>query len=149
MEQQLYQYTMSGLPNVYLENGYTLKNDSPYGPTVNIQDIRGLHKLIAIELCKKDSRLDSSEVIYLRKEMMMAEEVLADIVGVSLDEYQLWESGSSRPAIESEIKLRQIYLASIEVDSIVPNLIDKINDLHNHKQMLLAHLEAGEWREAA
>ena len=43
----MYHFIESGLPNIWLRNGYTEEN-SPYGPTVAFEDIFGLHRAIAM-----------------------------------------------------------------------------------------------------
>jgi hypothetical protein len=68
----LYHYTDSGLRNVYLKNGYSIKK-TPYGRGVSIHDIAGLHQLLGMELvCNKAGKLSSTEIRFLRVEMDLA-----------------------------------------------------------------------------
>ena len=39
----MYHYTESGLPNIWLVNGFVVKRTS-YGKTVSIRDLEGLHR---------------------------------------------------------------------------------------------------------
>jgi len=41
-------YTLSGLTNVYLLNGYRIRK-TPHGDTIAIEDIDGLHRAIAAD----------------------------------------------------------------------------------------------------
>ena len=56
MRSQPYQYRHCGLENVYLVNGYTIK-DSPYGEAISIHDMDGLHRAIGMYLVRE--RVDS------------------------------------------------------------------------------------------
>ena len=61
-----YHYTESGLTNVWLANGYTVRK-TKYGEGVSIQDADGLHRALARVLSNK-ARLTGTEVRFLRKE---------------------------------------------------------------------------------
>jgi hypothetical protein len=41
-----YQYRESGLDDVWLVNGFTIRDDPAYGPLIFISDIDGLHRAI-------------------------------------------------------------------------------------------------------
>lgn len=44
---KMYRYAESGLPNVWLANGYSM-HDSAHGRGVSIEDIEGLHRAIGL-----------------------------------------------------------------------------------------------------
>ena len=56
----LLHYTACGLPNVWLENDYT-KKETKYGIAVSVNDIDGLHKLLASKLIEKSGLLAGYE----------------------------------------------------------------------------------------
>jgi len=60
-----YRYTESGLTNVWLANGYTVRK-TKYGDGVSIHDMDGLHRALARALSNKP-RLTGTEVRFLRK----------------------------------------------------------------------------------
>ena len=47
-----YRYTESGLTNVWLANGYTIRK-TKYGKGVSIHDVEGLHRALARALANK------------------------------------------------------------------------------------------------
>lgn len=46
-----YHYVTSGLSNVWLKNGFSVK-ETEYGRSVSIHDIEGLHKAIGLYIVK-------------------------------------------------------------------------------------------------
>ena len=85
----MYHYTESGLQNVWLKNGYTMKK-TPYGKGASIQDIEGLHKLIGSLIAKKP-KLTGAKLRFLRKEMGLSQRALGELVGTSEQNVSLWE----------------------------------------------------------
>ena len=63
-----YHYTQCGLDNVWLENGYSRKTTS-YGTAVSVEDVDGLHKLLASKLVEKTSALAGKEFRFLRVQL--------------------------------------------------------------------------------
>ena len=76
-----YRYTESGLTNVWLANGYTVRK-TKYGEGVSIHDVDGLHRALARALSNK-SRLTGTEVRFLRKEMGLSQRGLGELLGVT------------------------------------------------------------------
>ncbi len=58
-------YTDCGLDNVILQNGYE-EIDTPYGKSVSITDVRGLHECIGLHLVTKPAALTGREFRFLR-----------------------------------------------------------------------------------
>jgi len=44
----MYHYTLCGLDNVWLENGYQVRETS-YGQGISVHDVEGLHEVIALQ----------------------------------------------------------------------------------------------------
>ena len=86
----MYQYTESGLRNVWLRNGYTL-TDTPYGPAVAVQNLHGLIRAIVSALVQKTSTLTSPEIRYLRHYLDVSQKDFAKFVGVQEQTVSLWE----------------------------------------------------------
>ena len=53
-------YTACGLDNVWLANGYVVK-DTRHGQAVSVSDVDGLHQLLAQTLIEKPGRLSGKE----------------------------------------------------------------------------------------
>ncbi len=87
----MYHYRESGLPNIYLVNGYrTLETE--YGQAVSIEDVEGLHASICQTLVEeKPSPLTGAEVRFIRKYLDLTQETLADFIGVQAQSVRNWE----------------------------------------------------------
>lgn len=77
----MFNYTDSGLDNVWLVNGYT-EHKTAYGDGVSIDDLPGLHMAIASSLTSKPGDLTGAEFLFLRKELNMSQQALAEVFGV-------------------------------------------------------------------
>src|SRR3546814_6244956 len=67
----MYHYTESGLRNVWLANGYKIRNVGGE-EAVAIHDVDELHRTIGRNLARK-SRLTGAELRFLRKEMGLSQ----------------------------------------------------------------------------
>lgn len=75
-------YTQCGLNNVYLLDGYTIKQGKR-GTTVHIIDQKGLHSVIGESLIRQRSGLNGRELRFLRNEMGLSQPCLARLLGES------------------------------------------------------------------
>lgn len=64
----MHQYIDSGLPYVYLVDGYRLE-DGPYGQTLAVEQVDALPRMIARWIAEHLERLRGREVRFLRLEM--------------------------------------------------------------------------------
>ena len=86
----MYHYRESGLPNVYLVNGYR-EVKTAYGRGVSIQDVEGLHMAIAHALVEEKSSLTGPEVRFIRKFLELTQTQLAAMLGVEEQSVRRWE----------------------------------------------------------
>lgn len=124
----MYHYTLCGLDNVWLENGYQIKETS-YGQGVSVNDVDGLHEVIAYNVIMNSKRLTAHEIRYLRKEISLSQVGLAMALGVSENTIRGWENSRTRISSTANRFIRVIYLAKIGKDTEVLKIIDKINQL--------------------
>jgi putative transcriptional regulator len=144
----MYHYTESGLKNIWLKNGYVVKN-TPYGEAVSIQDVEGLHKLIGRIIARRP-RFTGPELRFLRKEMGMSQKGLADFVGTSEQTVSLWERGRAMPkAADRLIKLAYLEMISKEGNVKIKKMIEELNALDAKAFQRLQLEKAREWKEAA
>ncbi len=144
----MYHYTESGLKNVWLKNGYVVKN-TPYGEGVSIQDVEGLHKLIGTIITKRP-KLTGPELRFLRKEMAMSQKALATFVGTSEQNVSLWERRGRVPqAADRLIKLAYLETISSDGNVQIRALIDRLNDLDATAQEQMRFEKTKEWKKAA
>lgn len=143
MEREGYHYTESGLPNVWLANGYTLRH-SKYGDGVSIRDVDGLHRAIGHALAHK-SRLTGTEVRFLRKEMGLSQRGLGELLGVTDQAVALWERKGQLPKTADRL-LRLIYLEHQKGNPPIVKFIQELNELDlDGAHRIIARETRGEW----
>ncbi len=124
----MYHYTLCGLDNAWLENGYQIRETS-YGQGVSVHDVDSLHEVIAYNVIMNSKRLTAQEIKYLRKEISLSQVGLAMALGVSENTIRGWENSRTRISATANRLIRIIYLAKIGKDTEVLKIIDNINQL--------------------
>ena len=111
-----YHYTECGLSYIYLADGYEIETID--GETfVGVEDIHGLHRVIAKSVTEKRSSLEGQEVRFLRVEMGMSQKNLAEILGVDPQTVARWEKGQVAIPRTSDAVVRTMYLESVNANS--------------------------------
>lgn len=143
MTKSIYHYTESGLPNVYLRNGFTLES-SDYGETVAIHDVDDLHRAIGRRLALETPLLGGREVRFLRRELDLSQLQLAEVLGVGETSVRGWENDRTPIGRPAERLLRVLYLEEngerVGVRELVARLIQKGRESSAEK----VELEEGE-----
>ena len=99
MNTTLYRYVGCGLPNVFLENGYTLE-ETPYGEGVTIHDLEGLHLAIGAAVVENPAPLTGPEFRFLRHELELSQAALGALIGRDEQSVARWEKEKSRKGID-------------------------------------------------
>jgi putative transcriptional regulator len=86
----MYHYRESGLPNVYLQDGYR-EVQTAYGPSVVIEDIEGLHRALSIMLVNERPHLTGPELRFIRRYLEKTQAELACLLGVEEQSVRRWE----------------------------------------------------------
>mgnify|MGYP006280397455 CR=1 FL=1 len=86
----MYHYLESGLPNVYLANGYEW-HDTPYGPAISIHEAEALHEAIACTLVEQKPWLTGREVRFIRHYLDLSQAQLGELLGVQDQSVRRWE----------------------------------------------------------
>jgi DNA-binding transcriptional regulator YiaG len=123
---KLYQYTESGLDNVYLVSGYEY---SPDGKTVIIRDIDGLQRAIGHALANQPWRLSGEEFRFLRSELLLSQGSLAKVLGVKELTVGRWERGESEIPVSTEAAVRLMFLETLGERGTMKELLERIADL--------------------
>ena len=63
MKTRSYHYRESGLPNIWLANGFAM-HKTEYGEGVSIDNVEGLHKVVGMDLAECKPRLTGAEFRY-------------------------------------------------------------------------------------
>lgn len=145
----MYHYKECGLRDVWLANGY-IEKDTPYGKAVSIIDLEGLHRMIGLHIVNNKPRLSGGEVRYLRKEMDLSQDNLAQILGVSESSVRAWENHRSKIPKPAERLLRVLYKGSVDGNGSIRQHLDKIAHLDREmyaKKINFSHQNRGGWRE--
>lgn len=147
----MYHYTGCGLPDVWLTNGYTVRQTA-YGQAVSIENVEGLHKAIACDLINYKAKLTGTELRFLRKEMGMSQNRLADLLGSSEQTLSLWERKGNVPKwADRMVRLFYLNYALHETPEIVA-MIDHFNEMDREhayeKKRTFEESEQG-WKKAA
>lgn len=143
-----YHYTESGLRNVWLQNGYTIRK-TPYGETVSIVAVDALHRALGTAIAKK-AHLTGSELRFLRKEMDFSQRMLADLIGTSEQSVSLWERRGKIPKT-SERLICVLYLERATRRNVkLVKLLDELANIDRSTQERIEMVsDDGHWQEAA
>jgi DNA-binding transcriptional regulator YiaG len=139
----MHQYLESGLPNVWLTNGYHVRQ-TEHGEAVAIEDVRGLHRAIGGTVARQTSRLSGAEFRFLRKELELSQETLARIIGKSSQAVALWEKNDRVPVIADRF-MRGLYLEATTGKAEISQQIETINVLGRKLHEISLRFE-DEWR---
>lgn len=124
----MYHYTESGLPNVWLENGYVVQK-TPYGRAVAIEHADSLHKVLAIEITKKKGRITGKELRFLRLVLELSQENLAHkCFGLSEQAVSLYERTGKVPA-QADTIIRMLVLEKLNGNVRITDILHRINDV--------------------
>ena len=145
-----YHYTECGLSNIFLLNGYKYI-ETPRGKSISITDIDGLHKAIGLSLVTYKKDLSGEEIRFLRHELLMSQNTLSRLLGVSEQAIRRWENGKVDMPKPSESLLRLLYKEHVHDTGSVSVMLKRIADLEeaiNHHELLFKATSKG-WQQAA
>jgi DNA-binding transcriptional regulator YiaG len=109
-EGMMLEFKASGLPDIYLEDGYEYRETSE-GKALVIHKVEALFETIGQAVAQK-LNLSAAEVRFLRKHMDLSQKQLADILGVTEQTVSLWERAGSIPSTAS-LLLRVLYMERV------------------------------------
>ena len=123
-----FHYTACGLDNVWLANGFKVKT-TRHGNAVAVNDVDGLHQLIAQTLIDKPSRLTGKEFRFLRTQLGLSQEALGTMLDFSENAVSLWERKDTVPAACDQW-LRMSVLAKLEGNAKLADAIARTQSVH-------------------
>ncbi|HPR08468.1 MAG TPA: helix-turn-helix domain-containing protein [Denitromonas sp.] len=144
----MYHYTGCGLPNVWLENGYE-EEDTPYGKGVTIHMLPELHKTIAETIVLAKEPMTGPEFRFLRNELELSQEVLAQFIGCNKQTVARWEKSKTNVDPAAERLLRLFYQSARMGDkklSPLLKLIQKIERERPAAKRIVATERRDNWR---
>ena len=106
---QDYRYTECGLDNVIIEGIDVVKVDDGEGDELYcIPNINGLHEAITLAIITQDNGISPKELRFLRTEIGITQEQLADILKVHRVTISRWESAKEHIDPNAEFVVRQL-----------------------------------------
>ncbi|MGH8562746.1 MAG: helix-turn-helix domain-containing protein [Gammaproteobacteria bacterium] len=146
-----YHYRDCGLPNVWLRNGFTVR-ETAYGKALAIHDLEGLHRTIGLYLVDREPDVSGAEVRFLRKELDMSQKRLAEVLGVSENTVRGWENDRAAISGPAERVLRILYREHVAGDGSVRGLVERLAELDRRghaKKLELEEDSATGWHALA
>lgn len=145
-------YTMCGLDNIYLVNGFT-KQETKYGKGVSIKDADELHDAIGMYLTVEKKALSSKDTKFLRKQVHLTQAELGEKLSVDSQTVARWEKAETTISGPAENLLRIVYLAHKHPDFILQKVKEIMKELRETDEEFENHLnfETGPdgWKSAA
>ena len=92
----MYHYRESGLPHVFLKNGYR-EIKTANGLCIAIDNVEGLHRAICKALVNERSFMNGPEVRFIRKYLDLSQSQMASYLGVDEQTVRRWEKLSRVP----------------------------------------------------
>lgn len=123
-----FQYTACGLDNVWLVNGYKVK-ETRHGHAVSVNDVDDLHKLLTQTLIDKPGRLTGKEFRFLRTQLGLSQEALGALLDFSENAVSLWERKDAVPAACDQW-LRMSVLAKLAGNTKLSDAIARTQAVH-------------------
>jgi len=124
-----YAYTECGLDNIYIVNGYTVR-DLDGDEFISVHDVDGLHVAISRHLVMHRKGLSGKEIRFIRNTMNLTQKELAEKLGNDSQTVARWEKETSDIPGPSEKLLRAVFLASVaETDEDMHTIRTLLNSL--------------------
>ena len=142
----MYRYTDGGLRNVWLANGYQVKQ-TPYGEAVAIHDLDGLTEAICFALTQKAGVLTGVEFRYVRSAgMLLSQPALGKIMGIDGQSIARWEKSGKVPRWADKL-MRLFYVAHARGNEPIRKSVDRIKTVERLvKQRIVVQESRGRWK---
>ena len=147
MTSELHHYRECGLDNVFLLNGFTVR-ETRHGRAVSIEDIDGLHLAIGTHLAREKRTLTGAELRFLRAEMGLSQKMLGMLLGKTAQTVARWEKGQSRIDGTADRVVRVLYAEQTGESEKVRNVLQELavlDDLAGDDEFRFEDTDEG-WR---
>ena len=142
----MFHYTDGGLRNVWLANGYEIKQ-TPYGEGVSFHNLDGLTTSICIALTKKAGVLTGIEFRYIRSAgMLLSQPALGKLMGIDGQSVARWEKTGKVPKWADKL-VRLLYLAQAQGNEPISAAVDRVKTVERLiKQKIVVKESRGQWK---
>ena len=144
-----FHYTMCGLDDVYLLNGYRMHRTRE-GHGISITNVDDLHRAIGRRIVDHKKLLAGKELRFLRAQLDLTQSELARLIGCDAQQIARYEKGENKIPGPADRLLRMIYLSHIDdgVDvRVVLQSLDELDVRPSEDQVFKVTPEG--WRSAA
>lgn len=141
----MHHYTESGLPNIWLANGFKL-HKTPHGKGIAFDNLEGLHREIGRWLCAYRPRLTGAEFRFLRHELDLSQAALASLLGNDAQSVALWEKAKVKLPAWADRLMRALYREHMGENVKIRALIETVAGLAAEKPQPM-RFEARETRK--
>lgn len=146
----MYRYLGAGLDNVYLKNGYRVRE---YGgeKVYSVENADGLHLAIAATLIQKPQPLTGREFRFLRIEMDLSQKQLGELLDVSEQTVATWEKSKVKKGIPGPAeRLMRLYARErlLNRRGKIGTLLEELAHLDNKLAAMLCFVENNSHWEA-
>ena len=152
MNTESMRYLGCGLDNVYLANGYEIRQLASGEEVLYIEDIPGLHRAIASVIVDSPLDLDAPMFKFLRKEQDMSQRKLADVLGVEEQTVSNWERAKTPIPKYAALFIRTIAKERCSNNAELVAMIEQMNELdreRHHNEIRLEMSRNAEWSRKA
>jgi DNA-binding transcriptional regulator YiaG len=141
-----YHYTECGLDNVWLANGFAVK-ETPYGTGVSVECADELHELLGLDLVSKKGPLTGKEFRFLRTLLGLSQSSVAEMHGVSEQTVSLWERGRPLPQANDRL-IRICFTAHVQGDTKLAIMMRRLNHIDRtaHNMKIVARSGRHGWK---
>jgi DNA-binding transcriptional regulator YiaG len=145
---QPFHYVASGLPDVWLVNGFQ-REDTPDGPAVRIEDVDGLHRELARAIVADRRAFKPAELRYLRRFLSLSQANVAALLGISEQTVARWEKGETSIDPSGERLIRFIVTEALGEDVTVREALRDLAaaDEDRHGEGRTLQHRAGAWHD--
>lgn len=132
------QYTDGGLRNVWLVNGYEVRQ-TPHGEAITINGQNGLTREICRALTRKTGRITGKELRYIRNAGLLASQAtLAQMMGMDAQAIARWEKTGKVPQWADKL-IRLLYAAHAEGNQPIKKAVERANQVERliHQKIIV------------
>lgn len=129
MENGMYHYEECGLPNIHLKNGYKIEEHTEYGETVSIDNLKGLHDAIGLDIVNNRHPLMTGEEFrFLRIELDLSQKALGGLLGDVTDQ-TIANYEKNAPQAMADRFLRVLYKEKVCGNTKIMENLERLNEL--------------------
>ncbi len=148
IDEKGYHFTICGLDNVWLRNGYLLEEEDGES-SVTFFGLDNLHKAIGFAIVKNPPSLRGKQIRFIRHQMEMTQNTLAGILGCDVQSVARYEKEQSYIPVSTDKLIRMLFVEKNENEKISLSTIMHMNiisGLTENKPYVFVKTSSG-WEE--